>query len=134
MEKTLTIDGKLVRLSSNASTPLRYKMQFKKDYFAELLKLAKVFDVNSEEAEATGADEKEQKETEELDLSQIAYDDLDHLDFEVLYNFVWILAKTADKTIPAPLEWLDTFDEFPIVEIFPEVTGLLQSSLKTKKK
>lgn len=128
MEKTLTIDGKAVRLSSNASTPLRYKMQFKKDYFAELLKLAKVFNVKSKE------DEQDDKSLIELDLSQIDYEDLDHLDFEVLYNFVWILAKTANKDIPAPLEWLDEFDEFPIVEIFPEVTELLQSSLKTKKK
>lgn len=124
MEKTLTIDGKEVRLASNASTPLRYKMQFKKDYFAELLKLAKVFDVKGNENEVGN----------ELDLSQIDYEDLDYLDFEVLYNFVWILAKTADKSIPAPLEWLDEFDEFPIMEIFPEVTNLLQSSLKTKKK
>lgn len=128
MEKTLTIDGKTVWLSSNASTPLRYKMQFKKDYFAELLKLAKVFNVKSKE------DEQDDKSLIELDLSQIDYEDLDHLDFEVLYNFVWILAKTANKDIPAPLEWLDEFDEFPIVEIFPEVTELLQSSLKTKKK
>lgn len=134
MEKTLTIDGKAVRLSSNASTPLRYKMQFKKDYFAELLKLAKVFNVKAKEDEQDEQDEQDEKSLIELDLSQIDYEDLDHLDFEVLYNFVWILAKTANKDIPAPLEWLDEFDEFPIIEIFPEVTELLQSSLKTKKK
>lgn len=131
MEKTIKIDGKGVRLASNASTPLRYKMQFKKDYFAELLKLAKVFNVKKLEKEEVDDDE---KGTMDIDLSQISFEDLDYLDFEVLYNFVWILAKTADKSIPEPLEWLDTFDEFPIVDIFPEVTGLLQSSLKTKKK
>lgn len=133
MEKTLTIDGKSVRLSSNASTPLRYKMQFKKDYFAELFKLAKVFNVQAKSNEEKEQDQG-QKSLVEMDLSQIDYDDLDHLDFEVLYNFVWILAKTANKDIPAPLEWLDEFEEFPIIEIFPEVTELLQSSLKTKKK
>ena len=40
MEKTITIDGKQVRFKSNGATPLRYKAQFGKDYFKEIMKLA----------------------------------------------------------------------------------------------
>lgn len=50
MEKTITIDGQKVRLKSTAATIYRYKQQFKKDYFADLLKLAKVFDTDGNTA------------------------------------------------------------------------------------
>ena len=43
MEKTVYIDEKPVRLKSTAALPKRYKAQFRRDYFADLLKIAKVF-------------------------------------------------------------------------------------------
>ena len=39
MERTIGIDGKQVRFKSTAATPLRYKAQFGKDYFSEILKM-----------------------------------------------------------------------------------------------
>ena len=119
MEKTVEIDGKKVRLKSTAGTPKRYKAQFRKDYFSELLKLSKLMG---------GVD------SETFDLSKIDYSELDYLDFEVFYNFIWVLAKTADKTIPEPLDWLDEFETMPIAEIFPEIIDLLESSISSKKK
>lgn len=119
MEKTIEIDGKKVKLKSTAGTPKRYKAQFRKDYFSELLKLSKLM---------TGND------GEEFDLAKIDYSELDYLDFEVFYNFIWVLAKTADKNIGDPLDWLDEFDSMPLAEIFPEIIDLLESSISTKKK
>mgnify|MGYP003592879733 CR=1 FL=1 len=119
MEKTVEIDGKKVRLKSTAGTPKRYKAEFRKDYFSELLKLSKLM---------SGVD------SETFDLSKIDYSELDYLDFEVFYNFIWVLAKTADKTIPEPLDWLDEFETMPIAEIFPEIIDLLESSISSKKK
>ncbi len=119
MEKTIEIDGKKVKLKSTAGTPKRYKAQFRKDYFSELLKLSKLMAGN---------------EGEEFDLAKIDYSELDYLDFEVFYNFIWVLAKTADKNIGDPLDWLDEFDSMPLAEIFPEIIDLLESSISTKKK
>jgi hypothetical protein len=119
MEKTVEIDGQKVRLKSTAGTPKRYKAQFRKDYFSELLKLSKLM---------TGVD------SETFDLSKIDYSELDYLDFEVFYNFIWVLAKTANKDIPEPLDWLDEFETMPIAEIFPEIIDLLESSISSKKK
>ena len=45
MEKTLTIDGREVRFKSTAATPLRYKAQFGKDYFSEILKMESLANV-----------------------------------------------------------------------------------------
>ena len=36
------------------------------------------------------------------------------LDTEVIYNIIWVLAKTADKTIPPLIEWLDEFDSIDL--------------------
>jgi hypothetical protein len=60
--------------------------------------------------------------------------DLEVLDFEVFYNVAWILAKTADPSIPEPLEWLSTFEEFPIADIFPEMQELMLATLQSSKK
>lgn len=119
MEKTIYIDDKPVLLKSTAATPYRYKAQFKKDYFGELFKLSKLF---------------QGKEGKEFDLLNISFEDLNFLDFEVLYNFIWVLAKTANPSIPDPMTWLDGFDSIPIADIFPEISELLQSSIESKKK
>jgi hypothetical protein len=114
MEKTITIDGKQVRFKSNGATPLRYKAQFGKDYFKEIMKLAQLEKLQGKK--------------------KISAADLDALDFEVFYNISWIMAKTAEPTIPEPLEWLEQFDEFPMIDIIPEIQELLLSSFQTTKK
>jgi hypothetical protein len=114
MEKTITIDGKKVRFKSTGATPLRYKSQFGRDYFKEILKLSPLESLQNKK--------------------NLTTEDLDILDFEVFYNISWILAKTADPTIPEPVEWLEQFDEFPIVEIVPELQDLMISSFKSSKK
>uniref|UniRef100_UPI00359C4C02 hypothetical protein n=1 Tax=Lactococcus garvieae TaxID=1363 RepID=UPI00359C4C02 len=119
MEKTIEIDGGKIKLASNAATPLRYKMQFHTDYFADLMKLAKSLD--------TGADG-------EFDLSKITWESLAVLDLTLLYNFVWIYAKTADPTIPEPLEWLDSLESLPIGAFSEELQDLISHSIQTKKK
>lgn len=116
MEKTLTIDGREVRFKSTAATALRYKAQFGRDLFADLLKMSKIADVLSN------------AESEEM-----SYEELEKIDFELFYNIIWVLAKTADKSIPEPLEWLDTFSEFPINDILPELQDLLTASFQGKK-
>lgn len=113
MEKVIVIDGKEIKFKSNASTPLRYKAQFRKDFFAEIMKLNKL---------NTGRKKKD-------DLSI-----LESMNFDVFYELAWIFAKTADKSIPPLLEWLDEFDEFPIMDIIPEIQDLIVHSIQGKKK
>jgi len=112
LEKTLTIDDKQVKFESKGSTPLRYKKQFGSDYFTDLMKMESLTRIKGEPT----------------------YEDLQTLDMEVFYNICWVMAKTADNNIPEPLEWLDTFDEFPLFEILPELQDLLTQSLQSKKK
>ena len=118
MEKTIYIDEKPVQLKVTAALPKRYKAQFGRDYFADLLKIGKVFG---------------NKNGKRL-LSDINFSDLDYLDMDVLYDMIWAMAKTADRTIPDPMEWLDGFETFPLKEIMPEVKELLVNGMQRSKK
>ena len=113
MEKTIIIDNKEVKFRSTAATPLRFKAQFGRDYFAEIIKLNKLSDFKEEKSN---------------------YEVLENADFEIFYNIIWVLAKTANKSIPDPLTWLDDFEEFPLFEIIPEVQDLIAASIQSKKK
>ena len=154
MQKIVEIDGKQVLLESNAATPIKYKKQFGKDYFAELFKLVKSIganmpgtpdfneDVNQATEVVTEAAKAETKEaaTEEtkaadvLDLEAMSWESLDRLDFEPLYNIVWTLAKTADKSLPDPETWLEGFDTFPLMDILTDAVELIGHSIESKKK
>jgi len=105
MEKIIKIDGKDVKFKSTGSAPLRYKMQFKRDFFADIAKLETI---------VTG------------DKATINFETFD---LEVFYNIAWIYAKIADPTIPPPLEWLDTFEEFPLMEIIPQLLDIITASI-----
>jgi len=118
MEKTIVVDGQSVQLKSSGGTAMRYKTQFRKDFFTEILKLHKL------------------GQLEKLDLNKM--DDktmkaIDGLDFEVFYNFTWVLAKTANPSIPDPLTWLDTFEEFPLFDFLPEIQEMLSATIQSKK-
>lgn len=114
MEKILNIDGRQVKFKSTGAFLFRYKAQFHRDALKDIYKLDSAIDDNNE------------------------IKDIDALDLEVFYNLIWTLAKTADKTIEPPLEWLDSFDEFPLMDIIPELTDLIfsciSSSVESKKK
>ena len=114
MEKILIIDGRQVKFKSTGAFLLRYKAQFGRDALQDILKLQGAID----------------------NKNQIK--NIDALDLEVFYNLVWTLAKTADPSIPPPLEWLDEFSEFPLMDIIPEIVDMifscLTSTVESKKK
>lgn len=163
MQKIVEIDGKQVLLESNAATPIKYKKQFGKDYFAELFKLVKSIGANmpgtpdfnedvvnpaaevvtetakaeTKEKEAEGGKEAATEETKAmdvLDIEAMSWESLDRLDFEPLYNIVWTLAKTADKNLPDPETWLEGFDTFPLMDILTDAVELIGHSIESKKK
>lgn len=116
MEKTIVIDGKEVQFKSTGGSAIRYKAQFGRDFFADVAKLNSM------------------KKLTKIDDEDFKPEDLEGLDFTFFYNIAWVFAKTADKDIPDQLSWLDDFEEFPIMEIIPEIQELITATLKTKKK
>lgn len=114
MEKILIIDGRQVKFKSTGAFLLRYKAQFGRDALQDILRIQSAID------------------------NKGRIKNIDTLDLEVFYNLVWTLAKTADPSIPPPLEWLDEFSEFPLMDIIPEIVDMifscLTSTVESKKK
>jgi hypothetical protein len=115
MEKTIDIDGKQVTFKSSGAIPKRYKMQFQRDFFKDLLGLG-----------ITNHNFNELSEEDKLQAIR-------QIDFDMFYDIAWTFAKTADPEIKDPLTWLDSFDTFPIIEILPQIQDLLSASISSKK-
>lgn len=113
MRKTLIIDGQKVELKSTGAIAKRYKFIFGKDYFAEVMRLAPLT---------------------KMDLENLDSMNYSLLDMEVFYNFIYILALTADPALPNQMDWLDSFDEFPIMELIPEIQDILLHSMQSNRK
>lgn len=124
MEKTILIDGKEIRFKATGGISYRYKAQFGREYIADAIELEK-FRASSN----TGKFDKD---------NNPIYDpqkyDYTKLSLELLYNILWTLAKTADDSIPDPLAWLDSFDVFPVMDIYSQVKDVLSDNLKIDRK
>lgn len=117
MEKIINIDGKDIRFKSTAAFLLRYKAEFCRDALVDISKMyGSIGNITSFETTADYL-----KAMEKLDL-------------EIFYNMAWVLAKAADNSIPPLIEWLDTFESFPIVDILCDLIELLSSCLSSSKK
>lgn len=121
MEKILTIDGKQVKFKSTGGFLLRYKMQFGRDAIGDLVRLEKTIPKT----------EKGENKDEGIEINEAV---LDALDLTIFFNLIWVLAKTADPDISPPMEWLDTFNEFPLMDIIPELQDMLMSTIKSSVK
>ena len=130
MEKIITIDGRQVKFKSTGAFLLRYKEQFHRDAIKDIYKMQDAI----EEVEEIVINE--QGEEEKIFKNEVK--NIDALDLDVFFNLIWTLAKTADKEIQPPMEWLDTFGEFPLMDIIPDIIDLvfscISSSVESKKK
>ena len=105
MEKTIKVGGMEYKMKSTAANLLKYKAQFGRDLLADVEKMQKA--QNKDGTWNFGA-----------------------IDLEVMYDMVWLLIKAANPEIPAPMEWLDSLDTFPIKEAATEAMTLYVESMK----
>lgn len=117
MEITLTIDNKQVSFKSNGAIAKRYMMQFQRDLLKDILNLGVM-----------------EKSFEDMTEGEKIAWMRDNIDFNMFYDIAWVFAKTANNTIPDPLAWLESFDEFPILEIIEPLQSLLEKTIGSKKK
>ncbi|MGN0379103.1 MAG: hypothetical protein ACI4EU_05905 [Butyrivibrio sp.] len=102
MYKDISIDGKKVKLKITGGTLCRYKEQFGVDYSAELNKVSEIKNsfLKLRAMEITGA------------------------------RMIWAMAKTADKNISAPADWIDSFENFPVQQILDEINPFVLNAFK----
>ncbi|WP_407894652.1 hypothetical protein [Lacticaseibacillus sp. N501-2] len=112
-------DGKQIPLKSNAATTVLYKAQFGTDFFADMIKLSKVFGSLGE--------------GDTVDFSKVDYSDIAQLDFSILYQVTWMFAKIADDSIPEMTKWLSGFEEFPLGDVMNVISEMLASLFSSTK-
>ena len=120
MEKTLKIDGKDITFKCTGGTLYRYKNQFGREFLADAANLMDF-------------EEKKVKNPDGKITFQDEYD-FTKLNLELVYNLSWVMAKTANPSIPDPQAWLDSFNTFPIAEIIEPIMDMLQKSIEMNTK
>lgn len=109
MEKTITVDGKELKLKANAMNALIFRSAFGEDIFKVQGTFSKT--INDDGTPA-----------------------LENIDCLGVMKLVWTMAKAADKTTPAFESWLDTFEEFPIMDVFVEIHDMLMINMTSTTK
>lgn len=128
MEKTVLIDGRQATFKATGGIGYRYKAQFGREFLVDIQTLQEFMD---------SAEEKQKKvKGPDGKITFQKYTDYDYtkLSLESMYNILWTMAKTADESIPDPQAWLDSFDTFPVMDIWNQVQGIFTANLKTQAK
>lgn len=128
MEKTLTIDGKQITFKATAGIGYRYFEQFGTEYIVDMMKLEDfISTARLGTTEIIGTDGKPVTiQTFEGDRTKV--------NIQVMYNIVWVLAKTADHSIPDPLTWYDSFENFDISHVFGQLQEIIAANNKSSTK
>lgn len=110
MEKVIKIGEKEIKFKSTAGTLLRYRNNFGRDFLKDLVKLQEKLKNKRTQAEQFMA-----------------------MDLQMFSEIAWVMAKTADDSIPNIEKWLDQFDTFDIMQILPQLFDLIQNNLKQEQ-
>ena len=148
MEITVTIAGREVTFKKSGGTMRRFKSKFGREWFAELDKIARMQRRAAEAAKAEGYDltksepakkKTTKKKAAEPDLTDTQVFALSaaiaQYDSDPYYDMLYIMAKEADPSIPDTVEdWLDTFDDFPFLEVWAKVSPMLSREMAVDRK
>lgn len=138
MEKIIKIGKKSVKLNNRVSWAIVYRDQFGRDIIPTIMPLfASALDIISGIINETGKTD----DIELTDLAKLADGDsllnaaihLGGFEFTDLICITWALAKCADEDIPAPREWIEQFETFPVDVVAPEVFSLIFKGVVSSK-
>lgn len=124
MESTINIGDDKVRLKANAITAIHYKNQFKSDILKDTLNAIGGVESILKLQSLEGKDDYKKLQVV-----------LDQIDTVLIYQFVWVWAKTADRNIESFYEWLSSVDMPPVTELLLEdgFVDLLVGNVYRKK-
>lgn len=148
MEITVNIAGKETRFKKSGGTMKRFKSKFGREWFAELDKIARMQRRAAEAAKAEGYDltkpepaknKTGKKKAAEEDLTDTQVFALSaaiaQYDSDPYYDMLYIMAKEANPDIPDIVEeWLDSYDDFPFLEVWAKVSPMLSREMKVDAK
>ena len=110
MEKTITIDGREIRLRASAAIPRLYRLKFHRDIMQDMAAIQKELD--------------KQKDP---DASTLPVETL-----TMFENIAYLMALHGDPgSVPTDVnEWLDGFDTFSVYAIFPVIEEMWRDNVR----
>lgn len=121
MEQIVEISGEKVSFKKTGATMLKYKRQTGREFYSDL-------------SAFIGLMSNENGETNKLN-NHDALKVMSETNFDYMYDMLHVMARSADPTISADvLEWLETFDDFPVVQIFCEIAPMICSEMAVDRK
>ena len=122
MEKTITIDGREVRLRASAAIPRLYRIKFRREILQDMQTIKKAVERSVRE---------NQKENQEEPQKAVQMSSIPMEALELFENVAYLMAKHADPTVPATVEeWLDGFETFSIYTVFPAIEELWTANVQ----
>ena len=147
MEITVTIAGQETTFKKSGGTMRRFKSKFGREWFAELDKIMRMqrkavqaaktegYDITKPDAakKKTGKKKADDSLTDEQVYALSAA--IAQYDSDPYYDMLYIMAKEADPSIPDTVEeWLDTFDDFPFIDVWVQVSPMLSREMAVDRK
>lgn len=125
-------ENEKIKLNASLGWVLRYRAQFGHDILPDLLPM-----LESGLVMVGGAmDESGELEWRKLldfDTVSSAMISFAGAEFTTALNLIWAMAKNADDSIPAPFEWANQFENFPLDKIIPEVLDAVINTVVSEK-
>lgn len=125
-------ENQKIKLNASLGWVLRYRAQFGHDILPDLLPMLESGLVLVGEA-MDESGELEWRKLLEFDTVSSAMISFAGAEFTTALNIIWAMAKNADDSIPAPFEWANQFDNFPLDKIIPEVLDAVISTVVSEK-
>lgn len=112
------IGGRPVVFRKTAGTMLRYKRQFGRELYPDLVKIYDLFPTLVQYTE----NEEELTQAQKMELAKVFLS----AETEWMYDIAYIMAQQADPSIRDQVEWLDSFDDMNIMEVFIQLMPLIR--------
>lgn len=121
------ISGRPVVFRKTAGTMLRYKRQFGRELYPDLVKAFELVPIMER------LDQKSTEKMTDAEKVELASVFLS-ANFEWMYDIAFIMAQQADPSITDELAWLDSFDDFNVYAVFIELLPMIQAEMKVSPK
>lgn len=112
------IGGRPVVFRKTAGTMLRYKRQFGRELYPDLVKIYDLFPTLVQYTE----NEEELTQAQKMEFAKVFLS----AETEWMYDIAYIMAQQADPSIRDQVEWLDSFDDMNIMEVFIQLMPLIR--------
>lgn len=121
MEITLKVSGRNVTFRKSGATMFAYKQQTGRNFYSDLSAFMGCVKLD--------------KKGKPIIKNGIPVVDMDKFDMDYMYYMIHVMAKSADSSVPSDmLEWLDSFDDFNVLEIFCKLLPMLENEMKIDEK